>query len=99
MRIHLKTFCASSLNNTTIEKTLKSRCTVSVNSPVIFGIVCDVTTGLLAPAVFDSDARSPAADLRGARSLNGVRDMPNIFRWVLFLACFTSIKVKVVHSK
>nr|XP_039267018.1 protein N-terminal asparagine amidohydrolase-like isoform X1 [Styela clava] len=87
-KIHLKTFCASSLNNMVVDKPFLPHTvghhepseTHKVNSPVIFGISVDVITGEICPATFNDDAKLPLRDLRSARSLNGVRVMANIYR-------------------
>lgn len=84
VRIHLKTLCASSLNNTEIENHEDKFSHGMIQSPVIFGIVFDAKTGELTPAVFEENAKLPVPDVRSARSLMGVKFMPNIYRLAYF---------------
>lgn len=75
--IDLTVFCASKLNDTKMNYH-----GTEVVSPDVRGVVCDSETGIVSPAWFNDDARTPIIDIRGVRSLTAVEFFPNVFKFV-----------------
>nr|CAB3264466.1 protein N-terminal asparagine amidohydrolase [Phallusia mammillata] len=76
LQIHLQTFCCSSMNTTTVacENDL-------IESPVIFGLGVNISSGHLFPLVFHENARQPGKVIRGVRTFHGHAKMVNMYRW------------------
>lgn len=75
VKIHLKTFCCTSLNSMT-----KMHCQDLVHSPVVYGLGVNIARGDIFPLEFDEDARCPAAIVRAARTFHGHGKMVNMYR-------------------